>query len=268
MNKVSRAKVQAYAEVAPLALALERSVESTLMEALPLERPVLDIGCGDGIFASMTFRSPVDFGLDPDPRELLRAEESGAYQHLLRATGDSIPLPNDSISTVISNSVLEHIPDLNSVFPEIYRVLRPAGRLYFTVPTENFDAFSNMSLALESLHLHAAAKSFRRAYNKFWRHYNFMSALDWGSWVASHGFTQVETRSYNPKINCRINDALVPLGGPSKLLKVTRNRWVLLPRLRPWLIKPLVGWLTPALDGALSAPAGGLVLVSARKPKA
>jgi ubiquinone/menaquinone biosynthesis C-methylase UbiE len=42
---------------------------------------------------------------------------------------ESLPLPDDSVDLVISNGVIDLVPDKDAVFDEIDRVLRPGGRL-------------------------------------------------------------------------------------------------------------------------------------------
>jgi hypothetical protein len=44
---------------------LLRAVEAKFYQDIPIERPVLDLGCGDGHFASRTFDFPIDAGIDP-----------------------------------------------------------------------------------------------------------------------------------------------------------------------------------------------------------
>ena len=110
----------------PAFRALLRAVEARFyQDLLPLEEPVLDLGCGDGHFASVTFAHKLQAGIDPSAACLAEAHERGAYGLLPRALGDALPFPDGHFSTVISNSVLEHIPDLDPVVAEIARVLRP-----------------------------------------------------------------------------------------------------------------------------------------------
>ena len=42
---------------------------------------------------------------------------------------ESLPLPDDSVDVVISNGVIDLVPDKDAVFAEIDRVLRAGGRL-------------------------------------------------------------------------------------------------------------------------------------------
>lgn len=42
---------------------------------------------------------------------------------------ESLPLDDESVDVVISNGVIDLVPDKEAVFSEIDRVLRPGGRL-------------------------------------------------------------------------------------------------------------------------------------------
>ena len=45
-----------YLKKAPVPLAVERSLECEILSRQEFVRPILDIGCGEGIFASVLFR--------------------------------------------------------------------------------------------------------------------------------------------------------------------------------------------------------------------
>jgi len=49
----------------PYFRALLRAVESRFYQDFQLQAPILDLGCGDGHFASITFDRKIDVGLDP-----------------------------------------------------------------------------------------------------------------------------------------------------------------------------------------------------------
>ena len=104
--------------------ALLRSIESRFMVEVPLLHPVLDVGCGDGHFASVTFSEPIDVGLDPWERDLVECAtlRPQVYKELVLASATEMPFADESFQTVISNSVLEHIPDVEMTVREIARV--------------------------------------------------------------------------------------------------------------------------------------------------
>ena len=254
-----------YMCLAPLALAFERVIESELYHKVDLKPPILDLGCGEGLFAFLVFNERIATGIDPNPKELARAKELGAYQELIECRGDSIPRPDSFYNTVISNSVLEHIPDLLPVLREISRILAPGGTLYFTVPTHEFERYSAISRFLRSMNLDRLATRYERLYNRFWKQIHCYPPEDWKAIVESCGFEVMGVHRYDPKKICTINDLLVPFSFFSFVVKRVTNRWILL----PWLRRIWVSWLAPSakelLRGADSARDGGLVFFSARK---
>jgi SAM-dependent methyltransferase len=99
---------------------------------------VLDLGCGAGtdllIAAQMTGPGGRAIGVDMTSAMLERAA-SGAREmglenvELRESLIESLPLDDASVDVVISNGVIDLVPDKEAVFAEIDRVLRPGGRL-------------------------------------------------------------------------------------------------------------------------------------------
>jgi arsenite methyltransferase len=99
---------------------------------------VLDLGCGAGtdllVAAQMTGSGGRVIGIDMTPSMLARARASAAEMGLANvelheALIESVPIEDASIDVVISNGVIDLVPDKEAVFAEIDRVLRPGGRL-------------------------------------------------------------------------------------------------------------------------------------------
>jgi SAM-dependent methyltransferase len=99
---------------------------------------VLDLGCGAGtdllIAAQMAGPSGRVIGVDMTASMLDRAAASAREMglgnvELHEALIESLPLHDASVDVVISNGVLDLVPDKRAVFDEIDRVLRPGGRL-------------------------------------------------------------------------------------------------------------------------------------------
>jgi arsenite methyltransferase len=99
---------------------------------------VLDLGCGAGtdllIAAQMAGPSGRAIGVDMTASMLDRAAASAAEMGLLNvelreSLVEALPLEDASVDLVISNGVIDLVPDKNAVFDEIDRVLRPGGRV-------------------------------------------------------------------------------------------------------------------------------------------
>jgi ubiquinone/menaquinone biosynthesis C-methylase UbiE len=99
---------------------------------------VLDLGCGAGtdllIAAQMVGPEGSVTGVDMTPSMLARARASAdemgiADLALHESLIETLPLEDESVDVVISNGVIDLVPDKDLVFGEIDRVLRPGGRL-------------------------------------------------------------------------------------------------------------------------------------------
>jgi arsenite methyltransferase len=99
---------------------------------------VLDLGCGAGtdllIAAQMTGPAGRVIGVDMTASMLDRARASAVEMDLGKvelheALIEALPLEDASVDVVISNGVIDLVPDKDAVLDEIDRVLRPGGRL-------------------------------------------------------------------------------------------------------------------------------------------
>jgi ubiquinone/menaquinone biosynthesis C-methylase UbiE len=73
-------------------------------------------------------------GVDMTPEMLEKARAATAELGLtnvdfLEGEIERLPLANESVDVVISNGVIDLVPDKDAVFAEIFRILRPGGRM-------------------------------------------------------------------------------------------------------------------------------------------
>ncbi len=252
-----------YMSMAPLALAFERYLECQILKNMSFPAPVLDLGCGEGLFAHILFATPIDTGIDPNPHELARARQLGAYSELLQCSGDSIPRPDGYYKTIFSNSVLEHIPDLGPVFKEIHRLLAPNGRFYMTVPSPQFEHMTIINQLLTAVGLSQLAARYRQFCSEtLWRQCHYHTLEEWGNLVSSFGFVIETSFTYDPPAICLLNDFLYPFSIFDVINKKLFNRWVLFPALRRVVLYPLYLLVRGVLNGGVRADSGGLVFLS------
>lgn len=99
---------------------------------------ILDVGCGAGVdtilAAMMAGPEGSAVGVDIVPDMLARAEANrnmtgGQNVSFQNAAGNDLPFPGDAFDVVISNGVINLIPDKAAALTEIHRVLKPGGRL-------------------------------------------------------------------------------------------------------------------------------------------
>jgi arsenite methyltransferase len=128
-----------------LAAVPDRAVESFAGVANPFSlgrlepgELVLDIGSGAGtdslVAAQMVGEEGHVTGIDMTPEMLTKARAAAAElgwmnTEFVESEAEQLPFPDASFDVVISNGVIDLIPDKDAVFSEIFRVLTVGGRI-------------------------------------------------------------------------------------------------------------------------------------------
>tara|TARA_Y100000994_G_scaffold247244_1_gene252201 strand:- start:417 stop:1121 length:705 start_codon:yes stop_codon:yes gene_type:complete len=106
---------------------------------------MLDVGCGEGrhIFGVMQdYPNMKCVGLDMDEESLIKAEEGYEYfktisnteTDFLKGSAYELPFEDNTFDLIVCSEVLEHLHEYNDAIKEIYRVLKPGGKFYASVP--------------------------------------------------------------------------------------------------------------------------------------
>jgi SAM-dependent methyltransferase len=224
------------------------------MGAVELVAPVLDIGCGDGHFASIAYDTPIDVGIDLSRPEVAEAGARGreVYRHVMVASATDLPFPDASFSTVLSNCAIEHMPDLDRVLSEIARVLRPGGTFATTLPSEHFADMLLGSTVLRRLRLHRGAAAYGRFFHRISHHHHVDPPDTWRRRLAAYALEMDEHQYYFSARSHRRFDASHYLGVPNLVTRKLTGRWV----LHPIHGRLFDRWLRPSYDEPLPQPIG------------
>jgi len=257
-------------------VALWRAIELRAVGKLHYERPLLDLGCGDGLIGQALFDSHQrgNVGLDPWMDQLRRAAQLDVYRHVVQGLGDALPYPDGCFSTVFSNSVLEHISDVQPVVREAARVLKLGGRFIFTVPSDAFrrmlDGYVQRMRDGDS----AGAEAYASTVDERLAHHHYHTPGEWEAILSDAGMTLLTAEYYVPQQVERLWDRMNHRYGIDGSL----SPWKLLasPRLRPLGFQKLLRRLVAnrlsdrwrpyyEMDVESGKKGGGLFVVAQRK---
>lgn len=246
-------------------------VAKVLAAGLPAGRG-LDVGCGDGRLTALVLercggREVV--GVEPDASEAELAVATGVYAKVHVVPGDRVPERDASFDWAFSNSVLEHIDDVEPVLAEVARLLKPGGEFIFTVPSPSFHG------ALRGPLLPGASRAdYLRALDSRLAHVRYWDAGEWRERLRLNGLRlevadeylgRAEVRRWESVSRSTAGVLYALLGRRrqpiqiQKALGVRRRR----PRLPRWSTAALATVLSAGVNGA--GPYGCLH-IRAKKP--
>jgi methionine biosynthesis protein MetW len=100
---------------------------------------VLDVGCGDGSrYANYLLSAGAEvYGLDVSNVAVRAAREHGIKAQVA-SLDRTFPVSDEKFDSAICLEVLEHLVDPEFATKEIYRILKPGGRVLVSVPNMGF----------------------------------------------------------------------------------------------------------------------------------
>ena len=213
----------------PYFRALLRAVEARFYRDIELPSPTLDVGCGDGHFASIALDRRLEVGVDPWEGPIREAAGRGAYCGLVQADGGRMPFPGGYFASAFSNSVLEHIPEVEAVLADTARVLRPGAPFVFCVPNHNFDPKLSIARGLDRAGLSSLADRYRSFFDRVARHHHLDPPEVWQGRLERAGFTIDRWWHYFSPDALRVLE-WGHLGGiPSLVSRWLTGRWIIAP---------------------------------------
>ncbi len=242
-----------------------RSIEGRYFQELNLKGKVLDLGCGDGHFTSKTLPGFEVQGIDPAFSSLRDAKRLDYFSELICSNGDLLPYKKSSFDTIISNSVLEHIPDVDSVIIEVARVLSKGGKFIISVPNSNFTKNLSIALFFDRLKLPRVANVYRRLFNWISRHYHPDPQKVWQERIRASGFKIINEWNYFPPENLKILEWGHFFGLPSWFNFKFFGRWVMNPSVNNIILKRIYYWLHPYFVRESQSKNGAYTFIVAEK---
>ena len=231
----------------PYFRSLVRAVEARFYQDLWLgEPPILDVGCGDGHFSTVAFAHPLDVGIDPTAKAVRQARKAGNYRWVLRCSGDCLPFAEESFGGVVSNSVLEHIPNIDDVLAEVARVLKPGSPLIFCVPNQNFLPSLSVGCFLDRIGAHHLAGCYRGFFNAISRHKHCDPPEVWQARLERAGFAVDRWWNYISPRGLHVVEWGHYFGLPSLLCHILFGRWIIAPYR--WNLAPAMALVRPCYE--------------------
>jgi SAM-dependent methyltransferase len=141
-----------------------------------------------------------------------------------------MPYADQRFATVFSNSVLEHIQDVEPVLREVSRVLQPGGRFISTVPSDAFrsmlDGYARRIAGGDA----AGAEAYAAVVDERLEHHHYHTPETWRELLSDAGLTLLESTYYIPEEVERFWDRMNVRYGVGQ----RKSAWSLLvsPRLR------------------------------------
>lgn len=241
--------------------AIVRAVESWLLSDLEFDAPVLDLGCGEGHFASLAFRRPPDVAIDLSAAEVAEAERRKFYGLVVQGDARRMPFGDEVFGSVVSNSSLEHVEDVDDALRETFRVLRPGGCLVATTPTHRFAEELLGSDIARRFKLERAGTAYGRFFNRISHHHHAEEPDVWRSRLERAGFEVVRHATYFPPSALRSFDLCHYVSVPF---------WVARRAVGTWVIHPIQAslffrWLRRHVQDGPEHPDGVYQLVVCRR---
>ncbi len=180
-----------------------------LAEFDALETPVLDIGCGDGLFWEVVTRQYVEkneylleglLGIDINKNELelasLRLADKGVDLKSIDISDDeqihSLEELRGRFKTVLANCSLEHVPNLDSSLANIRLLLKDRdSSFYLFVPAPNWTGTLATKRFIGRFSPRLAGVC-GGLFDGFFQHHHLYPAYVWKYLLEGNGFTDVE----------------------------------------------------------------------------
>ena len=172
---------------------------------------ILDLGCAEGKIGGILFKNRRIYGLDNCWELLRQNNRTDIYQALILADACKMPFKDKAFGCVFSNSVIEHIPDLDTLLDAVKNILREKGLFIFTVPSDKFGEYLFFSAIFANLRLNTLAEKYKNLRNKWLNHFHCYGHNTWKEKLQQNGLRLVSHSYYISKKTAMLWDFLAAM---------------------------------------------------------
>ncbi len=267
-KEISSDDFEKYFPHAPVALCIKECARLSVLRRYDCPDPILDVGCGDGLFTSIALPGREVWGIDIDAKEGRWAQASKAYSQIILGDVTRTKLPARFFRSCVANCSLEHVPNIDGALTTIQGALAEGGRAYLFVPHRDWASRMTSVRLLHAIGAHSAASSLQDRIDRTFYHRHLYDEQGWRDVAERSGFRVV---AIEPVLSTSSTTAFEAFLAPSVLGFVNKkltSRWTNFPEARR-KVAPLAYRLASAvMDMGDPTPTGELLLIlePARQP--
>ena len=250
----------------PAALCIKECARLSVMRRYACPGPVLDVGCGDGLFARMAFDDVDVWGIDIDAAEGRWAAASKAYTQVILGDVTQVTLPERFFATCVANCSLEHVPRIDLALKNILRSLRPGGLAYLFVPSKGWATHLTSARVLTELGAPALGTRIESSIDHVFKHHHLYDERGWRNVVEQSGLEVVEIEPVLSTATTVAFEAFLVPSLAGLLNKRLTTRWTNFPNARKLFARPVYELIRAIMDRSDDSPTAEYLLV-ARRPE-
>lgn len=191
--------------------AIEVAHFKNAIEEFAPKGPILDLGCAEGKIGGILFKGERIYGLDNCWELLRQNDRTDTYRALILADACRMPFKDETFGCVFSNSVIEHIPDLDALLDAVKNILMDEGVFMFTVPSDKFGEYLFFYAVFANLRLRPLAKKYKDLRNKWLEHFHCYGHNTWKEKLQQNGLRLVSYSYYISKRTAMLWDFLAAM---------------------------------------------------------